>query len=208
MNRHLLLFLVCSSSAFGGWSVHYVPEVKKDHYHSPEKVTMTYSRDDSGHRTLGDALTALKLQGRLEKLDFIRPHPFTESADFQAEFIAAFKQLAPKEWEAAEKSAGNMHNPKIFPLWKYSSNAFMRTSLAGEISKDLEPFGLYISEFGHEKLRYEQVDGQRMIRGIFHIKISTKREEAQAGTGNPVTLPMVEPEGSDNPQPEPEGRAR
>lgn len=137
---------------------------------------MTFNENEHGHPTLADALAEVKLAGKIDKLDFIRPHPFTEADEFQKELIAAFKELAPDEWAAAEKSSGNMHNPKISPLWKHLSEAFMRTSLAEEISKDLDPYGLIISDFGHEKLSYQEMNGKRMIRGIFHISIAPKKE--------------------------------
>jgi hypothetical protein len=187
MIQQLILFCIFTSSAIADWQIHYVPEVTKGDYHSPERVTMTYNKDDTGHATLSEALSALKAQGKIEKLDFIRPHPFTEEDKFQRELIAAFKELAPEEWAAAERSAGNMHNPKISPLWRYLSEAFMRTSLAKEISRDLVPYGMVITDFGHEKLRYEQVDGMRMIRGIFHVSIATKKEADQAVRGNAET---------------------
>ena len=47
---------------------------------------------------------------------------------FQKELAAALK-LAPKEWNEAEKSAGNMHNPKMFRLWKHLTAAFGLTTL-------------------------------------------------------------------------------
>jgi len=152
MIRLFILFLIISSSAFAGWRVHDIPEQKAGDYFSPERVTMTYSHDDSAYKTLTEALTAIKAEGKIDQLDFIRPHQFTESPDFQKELIAAFEELAPKEWAAAAKSAGNMHNPKISPLRKHLSKAFMYTSLAKEITRDLEPFGLVITEFGQEKL--------------------------------------------------------
>ena len=178
-----------SSSAFAGWQVHYVPEVKESHYQRPERVTLTYNRGSSDLETLADALKAIKMQGKIEKLDFIRPHPFTESDDFQDELIGAFKELAPEEWTRAEKSAGNMHNPKMTPLRKHLTEAFLRTSLAKRISRDLEPYGLVIAEFGQEKLSYQEKNGKRRIRGIFHISIALKKKAEQDGAGQPPTAP-------------------
>jgi len=178
MIRLSILFLVISSSAFAGWRVHYIPEQRVGDYFSPERVTMIYSQDASGYETLTETLTAIKAEGKIDQLHDFCPHPFTESPDFQKEFIAAFEELAPKEWTAAEKSAGNMHNPKIAPLRKLLFKAFMVTSLAKEITRDLKPFGLVITEFGVEKLRYEQENGKRMVRGMFHISVAPKQEAA------------------------------
>jgi hypothetical protein len=173
------IFLI-SSSAFAGWRVHYIPEQRVGDYPSPERVTIIYSQDASGYETLTDTLTAIKAEGKIEQLHGFRPHPFTESPDFQKELKAAFEELAPKEWAAAEKSAGNIHNPKISPLRKHLFKAFMHTSLAKEMTRDLKPFGLIITDFGVEKLRYEQENGKRMVRGMFHISVSLKQDAEQA----------------------------
>lgn len=178
-----------SSSALAGWRVHNIPEQRVGNYFSPEKVTMEYGQEDSGYKTLTEALAAIKAQEKIGQLEFMRPYPLTESADFQNELIAAFKQLAPKEWAAAEKSAGNMHNPKTSPLWKFLSDAFMQTSLAREISRDLKPLGLVITEFGHEKLRYEKENGKRMVKGIFHIRVAPMHVTEKDGSGQPAYRP-------------------
>jgi len=208
MIRPLILLCILTKSVTAGWQIHNVPEVTKGDYHSPERVTMTYDKNVAGHETLTEALLALKAQGKIGKLDFIRPHPFTEEDEFQRELIAAFKELAPEDWAAAERSAGNMHSPKIRALRRYLSEAFIRTSLAKEISRDLAPYGMVITEFGQEKLSYEQVHGKRMIRAIFHVSVAPKKEAEQAGAGQPATRPESKSEGGHKPQPEAEGRSR
>lgn len=179
MIKSAAILLILASSVFAGWRVHYLPELKDGDYHRPERVTVTYNQNEAGFETLSDAFKSISASGKIEKLHFIRPHPFTDSDNFQNEFITALKALAPKEWEAAEKSSGNMHNPKIHLLRDYLTPAFMRTTLAKEIAQDLKPYGLVITEFGQEKLSYENHGGKRAIRGIFHIGVSTKKETEQ-----------------------------
>jgi len=180
MFQQLILFCLLTTSIKAAWQIHYVPAVTKGHFQTQERVTMTYNKDVTGHATLSEALSTLKDQGKIGKLDYIHPHPFTEEDKFQRELIAAFKELAPEEWAAAERSAGNMHNPKITALSKYLSQAFMRTSLAKEISRDLAPYGMVITKFGQEKLSYAQVQGVRKIRGFFYVGIAAKKE-AESG---------------------------
>ena len=185
MKQSFILFIALLSNAFAGWRVHYIPEHKEGDYFRPESVSMSYSQDNSDYQTFPEALAAVKSQGRINQLSFIRPWPLTESDIFQSELIAAFKKLAPQEWAEAEKSAGNMHNPKMRSLRKHLSKAFMHTSLSKELARDLKPFDLVITGFGQEKLRYQKKGKKRIIQGIFHIGIAPQKAE-QVGAPNPL----------------------
>lgn len=172
----LSLFLLSGSLANAGWKVYFIPESTHSGVIYAEKVTMTYSDDlAQGFEKFSEGLESIHKKGKLDKLGFIRPGSLTDDQVFQNEMIAAFKDLAPNEWREAEKSSGNMHNPKMFPLKKYLSAAFLRTTLAKGLARNLEQYGLRISEFGQEKLQYEKEGGQRVIRGIFHIGIVPKQ---------------------------------
>jgi hypothetical protein len=201
MKLHLFIIGALISPALAGWRIHDIREIKAEHYYQPAAVSMTYYEDDSGYRTLSDALEELKSQGKINILNFIRPYSLTKSPAFQKELVSAFKELAPQEWADAESSSGNMHNPKVRPLRKHLSDAFMKTTLAKEISRDLEPFNLKISEFGQEKLSYMKTKEGRLIDGIFHIAIAPKVAE-QGGADEPATAPQLEPSSSENPNTE------
>ena len=207
MKLQFFLSVMLLANASAGWRVHFIPERKTGDYYSPERVSMSYYADDSGYQKFSDALKYLKSLGKIDQLDFIRPWSLTESAVFQKELITGFKELAPKEWAAAERSSGNMHNPKMHPLWKHLTATFMTTTLAKSISRDLEQFDLVVSEFGQEKLRYEEEGEQRKIKGIFHVSIASKPAE-QDGARQPATAPESKPEGNKKTKPEAEGRSQ
>jgi hypothetical protein len=99
---------------------------------------------------------------------------------FQQDFSEAFRAIIPKE--DAEKSSGNMHNPKLFPLREHLREAFMSTNLAKVLSQDLAKHGWGISKVGSEKFTYEKRGEGRMFGGIIYLHMEPI---GQSGAGEP-----------------------
>lgn len=187
----LFLVICCTLvlPAWGGWRSHHIPAIQLDHYSRPVGVSLIYRKDvpesEIGGKTLIQVLQELETEGRVEIVRFMRPSSLTNAPAFQEELIEAFKQIAPKEWAAVEKSTGHMHNPSIKGLRPHLTEAFLKTTLAKQIAKDLAHFDLQITEFGQEKLSYFDEKGVRMIRGIFHVGVAHKNSLQPTGDSKP-----------------------
>ena len=162
---------------FAGWEIYNIPEIREGNGQRAAAVSLNYSKGGSAYHALADALKELKSRGAMHQLTFISPYELTKEPEFQNEIIRAFKKLAPKEWAEAEKSSGNMHNPKMFPLWNHLTKAFQQTSVVEQISRDLEQYDLVITGIIQEKLSYEVWKGKRTIGGVFTIKTGPKKAE-------------------------------
>ena len=189
MKLSLVICCALVMPAWGGWRSHHIPAIQLDHYSRPAGVSLIYEKDEPGSGSEGQKLVQvlreLEKESRVKTVRFMRPWTLTNAPEFQEELIQAFKQIAPEEWAAVEKSAGNMHNPSMKGVMPHLTEAFMRTTLAKQIAKDLAHFDLQITEFGQEKLSYSDEEGVRMIRGIFHVGVAHKDSSQPTGDSKP-----------------------
>ena len=104
-----------------------------------------------------DCLTAFKLIGQ---------------EPFQKELFAWLKREAPRELQAALKSSGNLHNPKLEPLRKPFDRAVMATSAVQRINTVLAPHNLKVAGAAYEKFMLPKEEGrERRFWCIFYLRV-------------------------------------
>lgn len=91
----------------------------------PEHARIEFSaQPDSGHATFDEALKELVDAGRIQAFEGIVAHALMRDETFQKELFSALEKKSPRELREALKSAGNMHNPKMYQLQSPFQKAF------------------------------------------------------------------------------------
>jgi hypothetical protein len=150
--RYFLTFslLLVSTVAFADWEVSVNPE---DSSWLPGKAFIKFLPDDrEGLDSFGDALVALKQSGSADHLHSIILHALVSNPTFQNELRAELNRLAPDQLAEAEKSSGNMHNPKLVPLNEVLDEVVLAMPMIQGFGSELAPEGLRIEGASHEKL--------------------------------------------------------
>jgi hypothetical protein len=143
-----------------------------------DPVGISYSVEPGkGYESFEDALKELAAAGRIEKLKGISAWQMLKSDSFQKELAAELERTAPKEWQAAQKSAGNMHNPKMGKLWAPFKNAVLATPTIRELGDALAHYSLEFTEVSCEKFEYRATPGkpERRFSGSIWIDIEKKK---------------------------------
>ena len=127
-----------------------------------------------GYDSFDDALKNMSDSSRIQKLDVIVAFPLLSDETFQAELLAGLEQDAPRELREAQKSAGNMHNPKMIQLWKPFEKALLATPTIAKLNTSLAVYGITISRPGIEKfeLRSIQDDSKRRFHGLLWLYVT------------------------------------
>ena len=149
-NYSLILLLLVSTVAFADWEVSVNPE---DSSWLPGKAFIKYLPDDQeGLKSFGDALATLKQSGSADHLHSIILHALVRNPAFQNELRAELNRLAPEQLAEAERSSGNMHNPKLVPLNQILDDVVLAMPMIQGFGNELASKELRIEGASHEKL--------------------------------------------------------
>ena len=146
--------MFASGSAIAGWDAKMVPktpEVAGDRY-----VLIYHTDADRGTKTIGDAVDKLAKSGHVAALQTLTVHDLVQDETFQMELFEQLEKNAPQALDAARKSAGNIHNPKMTALHADFARAVMGTPTVTELAKALAAHGLKISRPSFEKLELQK----------------------------------------------------
>jgi len=166
----LILFLLFSTVAFADWEVSVNPE---DSSWLPGKAFIKYLPDDQeGLESFSDALTALEQSGRADHLHSIILHGLVRNPTFQKELRAELNRLAPEQLAEAERSSGNMHNPKLVPLNKILDEVVLAMPMIQGFDSELASVGLRIDGASHEKLFFWRREGGTDISFMLWLGIA------------------------------------
>jgi hypothetical protein len=140
-----------------------------------DSARIEYSAEpDKGYKSFDEALKDMADNGRIQKLDGIVAHPLLADETFQMELFAGLERNAPRELKEAQKSAGNMHNPKMLQLWKPFEKALLATPTITKLNTSLAAYGLTISHPEVEKfeLRNTLADSRRRFHGSLWLYVT------------------------------------
>ena len=101
-------------------------------------------------------------------------------AVIQEELMESFKETYPSELDAALRSLGNMHNPKVRPLSSHFSECLLRTPSVQKINALFHEHGYEISSTVHEKFRIEKDADKVRFKAIVWLKVTRKAEQADS----------------------------
>ncbi len=169
-NFSLILLLLFSTVAAADWKVSVNPE---DSSWLPGKAFIKYLPDDQeGLKSFGDALAALKQSGRADHLHSIILHGLVRNPAFQKELRAELNRLAPEQLVEAERSSGNMHNPKLVPLNKVLDEVVLAVPMIRDFDSELASVGLRVEGASHEKLFFWRREGATDISFMLWLSIA------------------------------------
>lgn len=107
------------------------------------------------------------------------------NAKLQKELYQQFEKDCPDLLADALRSAGNMHNPKVIPLWQKFSESMLRTPTFKKIAEQLKEYGYTIKQVGCEKFSIIKDKDPPTFFGIAFITLNPRAE--QAGANQPAT---------------------
>jgi len=174
--RTLISFLILcgTSTGFAGWTSSVRPD---DDRFSPARASIAYV-EDGGLPAFKDALNKLAQSDHIQRLEFIELHWLVSDSTFQHEVFSALEQSVPRELDAAKRSAGNMHNPKMTALRAPFAQAVLATPTVTKINTELARFGLRVSRIDQEKLSLIRDDkGQQQFICFLWLIVSPTKHQ-------------------------------
>ena len=168
-----VLLMCCATVAFGGWTV--LPEEMRI---SRDTVGASYDPEKGEFATFEEVIEELKKDGSIQRLARVAlAHSHDYDPVFQKELCAELKRLAPREFAEAERSSGNLHNPKVIALYRFFEQAVQATPTVQNIKAKLAPFGLQVTKVDRgEKLHFVRVNDQLHFKCILSLGIGKTNE--------------------------------
>lgn len=99
------------------------------------------------------------------------PSAWTSDRELQRDLMASFKKVAPRKLDAALKSAGNLHNPRINALRPHFEEALLGTSFATRLNQKLGPLGIKLEGVEIEKFYFERAKGEVCFHAFVWLKV-------------------------------------
>lgn len=99
------------------------------------------------------------------------PSAWTSDRELQRDLMASFKKVAPRKLDAALKSAGNLHNPRINALRPHFEEALLGTSFAIRLNQKLGPLGIKLDGVEIEKFYFERANGEVCFHAFVWLKV-------------------------------------
>ena len=156
-----LALVVASSSAMADWGVTALPKMSGL---DAERYVLIYHADaERGTRSIGEAVGDLAKAGHIVALRTLTLHDLVQDETFQKELFEQLEKIAKEGLDAARRSAGNMHNPKMTALHADFARAVMGTPTVTAFAAALAPHGMKISGPSFEKLElHKENQGHRL----------------------------------------------
>ncbi|MEM7603232.1 MAG: hypothetical protein AAF357_17705, partial [Verrucomicrobiota bacterium] len=132
----------------------------------------TYS-ESLGLSLLREELRVLVDWDLVHQVRYINMNGFedSESRQFREELAQSLARVAPVEWRALMQSSGNMHNPKVTPIWASLHEATCQTDSVSRVNQILEPHDLQIVGLSAEKLSFATKTGGGIPTAMMLFKV-------------------------------------
>jgi hypothetical protein len=128
-----------------------------------------------------DFIDTLEVRETPLRLQWIAFNAVFQSDEIQKELLAEFAKNHPQLLAKAKGSAGNMHNPKVFPLGAAFEQALLATPSVREIDKKLARVGCTVTGVSFEKFSLDTSAEPVRFHGIINLKIAPIAEGSGAG---------------------------
>lgn len=164
-----LLSVLASPSARAGWGISRV----KVPDNNGSRVSLSYYRTDSdrGVKSFPPVVERLAKTGEIKELRSLGVNQLFDDPIFQAEIFSELQKSAPKSLNAAKKSAGNMHNPKMHDLYPHFLQAVLNTPTIKAFNAVLAAHGMKISKPSVEKFELHKRDKEHVFWGFFSLSV-------------------------------------
>ncbi len=159
------------SSAHAGWEIRRIPG--SDGRTTSRVVLSRHTQPDRGEPTVDAALKNLSSSTEVSLVDMISIFDILSDDEFQKDVKEQLVQIAPNDMRAAERSAGNMHNPKMIVLHRHFEAAVMKTRLVGSLNTALARHSLEVTRVSHEKLSLIDHGGQRRFMCFLSLSVAS-----------------------------------
>lgn len=184
-NRYLVAVahLFASSTAIAGWEAKEVPKTPEA---AGDRYVLIYHQDaERGTKTINEAIEKLVKNGDVGVLQGLTVYDLMGDETFQQEIVEQLERNAPQAFDAAKRSAGNMHNPKMTALHADFAKAVRGTPTVTAISKSLAAYGMKISRPSFEKLELERKDQSFRFTGILWLSVEPVAATSEGEASKP-----------------------